>query len=107
MAQKPMQHIVTQTMSERKMEMKSLSDVFVVLAGGFGTLDEAFDIIASGVVGEHKKPLIFLNTNGFYNNLIKQLDFCRKENCIPLVNYEPLIINDLEELFLEFNNLKP
>ncbi|GHT17208.1 cytokinin riboside 5'-monophosphate phosphoribohydrolase [Bacteroidia bacterium] len=97
-ADKSMRLLVVQTMSERKMMMKSLADVFVVLPGGFGTLDEAFDIIASATVGEHHKPLILLNINNFYKNLVAQFDHCRTENCIPFEeNYKPFIVNSLEE----------
>src|ERR1035437_5453077 len=73
----PTQLITVETMSERKAEMKAFSEVFIVLPGSYGTLDEMLDIIASGVVGEHKKPLIILNQNGFYDLFLNQIDFMR------------------------------
>ncbi|MDR0810954.1 MAG: TIGR00730 family Rossman fold protein, partial [Paludibacter sp.] len=76
--------VAVKTMSERKAQMQQLADVFVVLAGSFGTLDEMFDVAAAGVVGEHRKPLIVINENGFYNCLISQIDRMRQEKFIPV-----------------------
>ncbi len=88
----PTQLITVETMSERKAQMKELSDIFVVLPGSYGTLDEMLDIIASGVVGEHKKPLIIINQDGFYNQFLSQIDLMRSESFIPIdEKYKPLI----------------
>ena len=89
-------------MSERKAQMKALADVFVVLPGSYGTLDEMLDIVASGIVGEHKKPLIIVNQDGFYNLFLSQIDFMRHESFIPVEEkYKPFIslnINHCMEL---------
>ena len=69
------QMIVVGSMPERKATMECLSDGFVVLPGGFGTMDEMFEILSGGQLGFHKKPLVVLNINGFYNNLKAQLEF--------------------------------
>lgn len=61
-------------MSERKEHMREEADVFVVLPGGYGTWDEMFDVVASGTVGEHKKPLICINAFGYYNDLMAQIE---------------------------------
>lgn len=102
------QLIEVETMGERKAKMKELADVFVVLPGSFGTLDEMFDVIASGVVGEHKKPLIVVNENGFYNDLLHQIEKMLTEKFIPTENYKPFVLNDIEEcIYLiekKFNN---
>jgi len=88
----PTQLITVKTMNERKACMKELSDVFIVLPGSYGTLDEMLDIIASGVVGEHKKPLIIVNQDGFYNQFLNQIDLMRTELFIPTEEkYKPLI----------------
>jgi len=88
--------IIVETMSERKEKMKSLSNIFVVLAGSYGTLDEMLDIIASGIVGEHKKQLIIVNENGFYDNFLAQIDYMRAEKFIPAEeSYKPLIANNI------------
>lgn len=91
------QLIEVETMGERKSKMKELADVFIVLPGSYGTLDEMFDVIASGVVGEHKKPLIIVNENGFYNDLLKQVEKMLTEKFIPAENYKPLVLNSIEE----------
>jgi uncharacterized protein (TIGR00730 family) len=75
--------IVCRTLSERKRIMNALSDIFVVLPGGYGTLDEMFDIIGSATVGEHRKAIILVNENGFYDLLIAQIDKMKLENYIP------------------------
>ena len=69
------QMIVVGSMPERKATMEHLSDGFVVLPGGFGTMDEMFEILSGGQLGFHKKPLVVLNINGFYNHLKAQLEF--------------------------------
>jgi hypothetical protein len=88
--------ITVDTMSERKAKMKELADMFVALPGSYGTLDEMLDIIASGIVGEHKKPLIIVNQDGFYNRFLSQIDFMRSESFIPVnESYKPLIVNNI------------
>ena len=69
------QMIVVNSMPERKATMERISDGFVVLPGGFGTMDEMFEILSGGQLGFHKKPLVVLNINGFYNHLKAQLEF--------------------------------
>ena len=94
----PTQLIIVETMSERKARMKEFSDIFVVLPGSYGTLDEMLDIVASGVVGEHKKPLIIVNQDGFYNQFLSQIDLMRSESFIPTEEkYKPLICKDIHE----------
>ncbi len=62
---------ITSGMRERKAKMDELSDAVVALAGGFGTLEEISEMIVQKQLGYNTKPIVFLNTNGFYNNLIK------------------------------------
>ncbi len=62
------------SLSERKEMLQEYADKFVVLPGGFGTLDEMLEILASAQIGEHDKPLIIVNSNGFYNPLIEMFD---------------------------------
>ena len=69
------QMIVVGSMPERKATMERISDGFIVLPGGFGTMDEMFEILSGGQLGFHKKPIVVLNINGFYNNLKAQLEF--------------------------------
>lgn len=62
--------IVTKDMRERKHKMDEISDGFIALPGGFGTLEEISEMITGKQLGFHNKPLVFLNTNNFYSPLI-------------------------------------
>jgi uncharacterized protein (TIGR00730 family) len=61
--------IVTPHIQERKALMLQMSDAFVVLPGGLGTIDEFFDVATEAQLGVHKKPIIVVNVNGYYNSL--------------------------------------
>ncbi|MFV0391510.1 MAG: TIGR00730 family Rossman fold protein [Paludibacteraceae bacterium] len=90
--------IQTADMAERKKRMFEESDVFVVLPGGYGTLDEMFTIIASGAVGEHQKPLICVNQDGFFKDLLELIDKMKGEFFIPKnENYKPIFVNSLSD----------
>ena len=67
------QLIIVETMHERKMKMNELSDGVIALPGGFGTLEELFEILTWSQLGLHTKPSAILNTNGFYNPLHLQI----------------------------------
>jgi uncharacterized protein (TIGR00730 family) len=61
-------------MHTRKAKMAELSDGFIALPGGFGTLDELFEMITWGQLGFHKKPIALLNMNGFYDPLLAMVN---------------------------------
>ena len=86
-------------MADRKQAMRDIADVVVCLPGSYGTLDEMMDVVASGTVGEHKKPLFVLNYKGFYDPLVEQIERMRALRFIPeQEHYKPLFVNTLEEL---------
>ncbi len=92
-------YLVT-SMNDRKEQMKRLADCFVCLPGSYGTLDEMMDVIASGTVGEHRKPIYVLNYNGFYQPLIELAEKMHTLAFLPQQeSYKPQYINTLEELF--------
>jgi len=91
--------ITVGTMSERKANMKELSDVFIVLPGSYGTLDEMLDVVTSAIVGEHKKPLYIVNQGGFYNQFLNQIETMRAEMFIPVENYKPIVVSDIKSCF--------
>lgn len=66
--------IITETMHERKLKMHDLSDAIIALPGGFGTLEELFEMLTWAQLGLHKKPIGLLNTNGFYDDLLSFID---------------------------------
>ena len=65
---------VVETMHERKMVMADRSDGFIMLPGGFGTLDEFFEVVTWTKLGIHAKPCGILNVNGFFDPLLVQLE---------------------------------
>ncbi|WP_371169752.1 TIGR00730 family Rossman fold protein [Aliiroseovarius sp. 2305UL8-7] len=66
--------IVTENMHERKKVMFMNSDAVVVLPGGAGSLDEFFEVLTWRQLGLHKKPILLLNINGFWDPLIGLID---------------------------------
>ena len=74
------QLIVTKDMMERKATMRELSDAFIAIPGGFGTLEEILEVITLKQLDYHKKAIVFLNTNGFYNHLFRQFEQSYVEN---------------------------
>jgi uncharacterized protein (TIGR00730 family) len=65
---------VTSDMHSRKAKMAELSDGFIALPGGFGTLDELFEMITWAQLGFHKKPIALLNMNSFYDPLLTMVE---------------------------------
>ena len=61
--------VVTTSMSERKDKMTELSDAFIALPGGIGTLDEIIEVLTLEKIGYIRKPSAFLNTEGYYDHL--------------------------------------
>ena len=61
--------ILVDSMHERKMKMNELCDGVIALPGGFGTLEEFFEMLTWGQLGLHKKPVALLNIDGFYEPL--------------------------------------
>ena len=88
------QMIVTKTMSKRKIKISKLVDGYIALPGGFGTLDEIFEALTLGQLGIETKPVGILNTNGFFNHLIKQLDVMVTEGYLKQSNKDMLIISE-------------
>jgi uncharacterized protein (TIGR00730 family) len=60
---------VVENIQLRKARMIELSDAFIVLPGGFGTIDELFEVLTWSQIGLHRKPLGFLNIDGYYDDL--------------------------------------
>jgi uncharacterized protein (TIGR00730 family) len=73
---------VVQSMHERKAVMAELSDAFLALPGGFGTLDEMMEIITWTQLGFQDKPIGFLNVGGFYDALFQFIHHARDEGFI-------------------------
>jgi hypothetical protein len=65
---------VTQTMRERKALLESRGDAFVILPGGIGTFEELFEVLVGRQLGYHSKPIVFLNTNNYYDPLLAMIE---------------------------------
>lgn len=85
--------IVTQTMSERKVVMSKLSDGYISLPGGFGTLDELFEGITMSQLYIEEKPNALLNTNGYYDHLLSQIERMIDDGFVKSSNKELLIVS--------------
>ena len=66
--------VLVETMHERKAFMAQEADAFVALPGGFGTLDEFFEILTWAQLGIHAKPCVLVNTAGYYDHLLSFLE---------------------------------
>ncbi len=97
--------IVTKKMSKRKVTISRLVDGYIGLAGGFGTLDELFEALTLGQLGIENKPVGILNTNGFFNHTLKQLDVMVAEGYLKETNRNMLqVSNSVEELIEKMAN---
>ena len=98
---------IVNNMCECKQKMKELADCFVCLPGSYGTLDEMMDVIASGTVDEHRKPIYILNYQGFYDYLKLQTEYMRKLSFLPQEEqYVPQFVDTIEDLIEKINTLK-
>ena len=89
-------------MSERKQTMRDQAEVIVCLPGSYGTLDEMMDATSSAIVGEHHKPTLVLNHNGFYEPLKQQIALMEDLHFIPQQQaYKPVFVDSLDELFAQ------
>ena len=91
--------IFTKKMSQRKEEISKLADGYIALAGGFGTLDELFETLTLGQLGIESKPVGILNTKGYFDFLIRQLDVMVASGFLHKENRNMLLVADtIEEL---------
>ncbi|TBR19551.1 MAG: TIGR00730 family Rossman fold protein [Chitinophagaceae bacterium] len=96
------QLLIVDSMHVRKQKIYDLSDAAMVLPGGFGTLDELFEMLTWNQLSIHNKPIFILNSNGFYDHLLQHMHLLEKNGFL----YEPVqkritILNHPREL-LEF-----
>ncbi len=73
---------VEPSMHARKARMHELSDAFIALPGGFGTLDELFETLTWKQIGEHGKPVGLLDVRGYYQPMLKMIEHFAKEGFI-------------------------
>src|SRR5580698_1276143 len=83
---------VTETMHTRKALMAEKSDAFIALPGGFGTFEELFEVLAWQTLKIHAKPVLLLNTNGFYDQLLAFLDHCVEQGMLRAKNRSIVLV---------------
>ena len=99
---------VTQSMHERKMLMAELSDGFIALPGGIGTLEELFEIWTWAQLGFHRKPCGLLNVEGYYDSLITFLDHVLAEQFVKKHHHAMLILETNPDALLDrYVNYQP
>lgn len=74
--------IFTETMSQRKSKMEELADAFLIVPGGIGTFEEFFEVLTLKQLARHTKPIAIFNIDGYYDDLIKFLNFAYEERFI-------------------------
>ena len=89
-------HLVD-TMHTRKALMGERADAFLILPGGFGTMEELFEVLAWQTLKLHAKPILLLNTAGFYNPLLAFLDHCVTEGVLKPHAREILLVGETVE----------
>lgn len=100
--------ILVDTMHERKTKMNDLCDGVIALPGGFGTLDELFEMLTWGQLGLHKKPIAILNVNGYYDSLILFIQNMTDKGLLKEVNREMLLVSDtIDDLLDKMENYIP
>ncbi len=85
--------IITENMHQRKQKMADLSDGVITLPGGYGTMEEFFEVLTWLQLGLHHKPIGLLNVGGFYDPLLLQLDVMVAQKFLKPINRE-LVLND-------------
>ena len=99
---------VVDSMHQRKKKIETLADAFIALPGGFGTLDELFEIITWAQLSLHNKPCCIFNVNGFFDNVIKHIHHMVNEGFVHKDYLDLLVIEkDPSKLIKEIMNFQP
>jgi uncharacterized protein (TIGR00730 family) len=88
------QMIYVDSMHERKSKMADLSDGFIAMPGGLGTVEELFEIVTWAQLAIHRKPCGILNVDGYYDHLIQFLDRATEQEFIRPVHRSMIIIEE-------------
>jgi len=100
--------IITEGFGERLKNMQELSDAFIVLPGGFGSIHEMMDVLVAKQLKLHNKPLILINTHGIYNSIIEQIKRLVDEGLAPEDNDKLIhVVNTPEEALDYIENYIP
>lgn len=99
---------IVKTMHERKAMMSQLSDGFIVLSGGIGTLEEFFEVWTWAQLGIHNKPIGILNVDNYYDKLIEFIDHSVEQEFVNKNNLKMILIDkDVSSLMERMKEFKP
>ncbi|WP_118950795.1 LOG family protein [Taibaiella helva] len=99
--------ILVESMHERKTKMNELCDGVIALPGGFGTMEELFEMLTWAQLGLHRKPIGLLNINGFYDSLLALLEHMTESGLLKETNRRMLLVSDkAEDLLQQMANYK-
>lgn len=102
------QLIITKNMHQRKLRMHDLSDGIITLPGGYGTMEELFEMITWAQLGLHQKPIGLLNVNGFYDELLAMLRTMVSKGFLKQEYYNILLIDkSVDGLLNKMKNYQP
>ena len=93
--------ITVETMHQRKSLIEQMCDAAIALPGGFGTLDELFEMLTWGQLGLHDKPVGILNTNGFFDPVLAAMDRMVQDGFLKDVNRDMVLVSPQVEELLE------
>jgi len=100
--------VVVESMAERKASMLELSDAFIALPGGFGTLDELSEILTYNQLHITDKPMGLLNVDGYFDRLLEFIDHGVEAGFIRPEHRQNLIVsNSIEDLMIHMENYRP
>ena len=100
--------ILVDTMHERKTKMNELCDGVIALPGGFGTMEELFEMLTWGQLGLHKKPVGLLNVNGFYDALVELSKTMTSNGFLTAENRDMLLCShDISDLLQQMEQYQP
>ena len=93
--------IITENMHQRKQKMADLSDGVITLPGGFGTMEEFFEVLTWLQLGIHGNPIGLLNVDGFYNPLLTQIDLMVENKFLKPLNRDLVIAESEPKILIE------
>ncbi len=93
--------IITENMHQRKQKMADLSDGVITLPGGFGTMEEFFEVLTWLQLGIHGNPIGLLNIDGFYNPLLMQIDVMVENKFLKPLNRDLVIAEHEPKILIE------
>ena len=92
---------VVKSMHERKAMMSDLSDAFVALPGGWGTMEEFFEVLTWAQLGLHRKPCGLLNIHGYFDRLLSFAEHCVEEGFVKREHGSMILVSDSSNELLD------